>query len=59
MYDKSEAVIRKDTWCPSRPWVIDLYWNDGKHWKSWGYNFKTKKDAVWHCKATGVKIKET
>ena len=46
---KATATIRKDGFTPSRPWVIDLTFDDGSFWKSWSYGFRTKSAALEHC----------
>lgn len=42
MTSQITITIRKDTRTPSRPWCADLEM-DGKKYKSWMLNFKTKR----------------
>jgi hypothetical protein len=37
------VIIRKDGFFPSKPWNADLILADDTVWKSWQYNFSTKK----------------
>jgi hypothetical protein len=37
------VVIRKDGFFPSKPWNADLILADDTVWKSWQYNYSTKK----------------
>ena len=43
--------VRKDTFFPSRPWTADVYFKDGHVWKSWCWNYRTKKSLLRHIEA--------
>lgn len=55
-FPNAVASIHKRGYKSSAPWCIDIRWEDGSIWQSWGYDFRTKKAAVEHCKAVGVKV---
>lgn len=52
----AKAVIRKGGLLKSRPWVVDIHWEDGVVWKAWAYDMKTKRAATQHCEAVGVEV---
>lgn len=50
------ASVHKRGYNTSASWCIDIRWDDGAIWQSWGYSFPTKKSAIEYCRTIGVKL---